>query len=178
MAETAAVSLSPSLAREEAFARIVSRELTSAYRTATVLLRDPAEAEDATQDALVRAWQGWDALRDKERAGAWFGRILVNVCRDRLRARRGPVIGWRDPGSSADPSTRLDERDALEDAFARLTVEQRIVVALRFYLDLPTEAIAERTGVPPGTVKSRLHHALRALRAAYEAEERAIEVER
>ena len=178
MAETAVVGLSPSLEREEAFARLVSRELASAYRTATVLLRDSAEAEDATQDALVRAWQGWDALRDEGRAGAWFGRILVNVCRDRLRARRPTTVRLRDPGSSADPSAPIGERGALEDAFARLTVEQRIVVALRFYLDLPTEAIAERTGVPPGTVKSRLHHALRALRAAYEAEERAIEVER
>jgi RNA polymerase sigma-70 factor (ECF subfamily) len=178
VAETAAVGLNPSLAREEAFARLVSRELASAYRTATVLLRDPAEAEDATQDALVRAWQRWDALHDEERAGAWFGRILVNVCRDRLRGRRTPAVRWRDPGGSADPSMRFDEHAALEDAFARLTVEQRIVIALRYYLDLSTEAIAERTGVPPGTVKSRLHHALRALRAAYEAEDRAVEVQR
>ncbi len=178
MAETAAVGLSRKVEREEAFARLVSRELASAYRTATVLLRDPAEAEDATQDALVRAWQRWDALRDEERAGAWFGRILVNVCRDRLRARRRPTVRWRDHYAPADPATRVDEHDVLEDAFARFTVEQRIVIALRYYLDLSTEAIAERTGVPPGTVKSRLHHALRALRAAYEAEDRAVEVQR
>ncbi len=176
MAEMAAEGLNRSLEREEAFGRLVSRELASAYRTATALLRDPAEAEDATQEALVRAWQRWDALRDGERAGAWFGRILVNVCRDRLRARRPPAVRWRDPSASIDPSVRLGERDALDEAFARLTVEQRIVVALRYYLDLSTEEIAERMGIPRGTVKSRLHHALRALRAAYEAEERAIEV--
>lgn len=178
MAETAAVGLSRTAEREDAFARLVSRELASAYRTATVLLRDPAEAEDATQDALVRAWQRWDALRDEERVGAWFGRILVNVCRDRLRARQARRVRWHDAPSSADPSIRVGERDELEDAFARLTPDQRIVVALRYYLDLSTEAIAERTGVPAGTVKSRLHHALRAMRAAYEAEDRAGEVKR
>ena len=135
MADTTAVRSERRLDREEGFARLVSQELAAAYRTAAVLLGDSVEAEDATQDALVRAWQRWDHLREDERAGAWFGRILVNVC-------------------------------------------QQIVVALRFYLDLSVEAIAERTGVPPGTVKSRLHHALRAMRASYDAQARAPEADR
>jgi RNA polymerase sigma-70 factor (ECF subfamily) len=154
---------------------LVSQELAAAYRTAAVLLRDTAEAEDATQEALMRAWQQWDRLRDDERAGAWFGRILVNVCRDRLRSRRTAVVRWLPDPTSSDPAGDTTEREALWEAFAGLTVDQRIVVALRYYLDLPIEEIAERTGVPLGTVKSRLHHALQAMRAAYEAQERASE---
>ncbi|MGO9206517.1 MAG: RNA polymerase sigma factor [Candidatus Limnocylindrales bacterium] len=175
MAEITAVGSERRLEREQGFARLVSQELAAAYRTAAVLLRDPAEAEDATQDALVRAWQQWDRLRDDEHAGAWFGRILVNVCRDHLRSRRAPVIRWLPDPTAPDPAGDTTEREALWEAFAGLTVDQRIVVALRYYLDLPIEAIAERTGVPLGTVKSRLHHALQAMRATYDAQERVSE---
>jgi RNA polymerase sigma-70 factor (ECF subfamily) len=100
------------------------------------------------------------------------------VCRDRLRRRRTAVIGWLPDPSSPDPAARTAEREALWQAFAGLSVDQQIVVALRYYLDLPLEAIAERTGVPPGTVKSRLHHALQALRAIYDAQERTTEATR
>jgi RNA polymerase sigma-70 factor, ECF subfamily len=175
MADTAAVPTAHRLAREEAFARLVSSELAGAYRTASVLLGNAAEAEDATQDALVRAWQRWDHLRDDERAGAWFGRILVNVCRDRLRARRTVAVGWLPDLGSADPLRSSGEREALWAALARLSADHRIVIVLRYYLDLPLDAIAERTGAPLGTVKSRLHHALQAIRAAYEAQERVSE---
>jgi DNA-directed RNA polymerase specialized sigma24 family protein len=94
MAETRARPEFKQLEREAAFGRSVSRELAGAYRTAAVLLGDPAEAEDATQDALVRAWLRWDQVKDPERIGAWIGRILINVCRDRLRARRANPVRW------------------------------------------------------------------------------------
>ncbi len=178
MADTTAVRSERRLDREEGFARLVSQELAAAYRTAAVLLGDSAEAEDATQDALVRAWQRWDHLREDERAGAWFGRILVNVCRDRLRSRHAAVVRWLPDPAAPDPAARTAERDALWGAFAGLGADQQIVVALRYYLDLPVEAIAARTGVPPGTVKSRLYHALRAMRAAYDAQARAPEADR
>ena len=178
MADTTAVRSERRLDREEGFARLVSQELAAAYRTAAVLLGDSVEAEDATQDALVRAWQRWDHLREDERAGAWFGRILVNVCRDRLRSRHAIVVRWVGDPTAPDPAARTAERDALWGAFAGLGADQQIVVALRYYLDLPLEAIAERTGVPLGTAKSRLHHALRALRAAYDAQARVPEADR
>jgi RNA polymerase sigma-70 factor (ECF subfamily) len=66
------------------------------------------------------------------------------------------------------------ERDALARALERLTPDHRMVVVLRFYADLPIEAIAQRLGEPSGTVRSRLHHALRALRAAYDADSRPV----
>jgi len=175
MAETAGVARDASTVdATTAFAMLVDRELARAYRAAALILGDHSEAEDATQDAFVRAWQRWDRLRDQEHAGAWFGRILVNVCRDRLRARKARSVRWLTTElaeSSPDPG----ERELLEEVLAELSPDHRIVVVLRYYLDLPLEAIAERTGAPLGTVKSRLHHALGAVRAAFDAQERAMD---
>ena len=171
MAETVATS-DERLAREEAFGRLVARELAPGYRTATLLLGDAAEAEDVVQDALERAWQRWDQLRDPDHAGAWFGRILVNLCRDRLRSPRCSPVRWIDEPHEADAASSIAERDAVGRAFASMNADQRIALVLRYYLDLPVEAIAERTGAPVGTVKSRLRLALAAMRAAYEAQER------
>ena len=175
MAETTARPESKELEREAAFGRLVSRELAGAYRTAAVLLGDPAEAEDATQDALVRAWLRWDQVKDPEKIGAWFGRILINVCRDRLRTRRASPVRWLGGDVPTEAGPGLGEREALWQALADLSADQRIVIVLRYYLDLPLEEIAARTGVPSGTVKSRLHHALNAARAAYDAQDRASE---
>ncbi len=175
MTDTLATSPDRRLEREQAFSRLVARELASAYRTASLVLGDPAEAEDATQDALLRAWQHWDQLDDADRAGAWFGRILVNVCQDRLRKARHIQVRWIPDRPVPDAAAVRAERDALGLAFLELSTNQRIAVVLRYYLDLPIEAIATRTGVPEGTVKSRLHLALRAMRAAYDAQERALE---
>jgi RNA polymerase sigma-70 factor, ECF subfamily len=172
MAESAAGAHDRELEREQAFRRLVSRELATAYRTAALLLGDAAEAEDATQDALLRAWQRWDQLKDGDRAGAWFGRILVNVCRDRLRRPRPAPVRWIADRPVPDAVAATAERDALRGAFDELNPDQRIAVVLRYDVDLPIDAIAARTGVSEGTVKSRLHHGLRILRAAYEAQER------
>jgi RNA polymerase sigma-70 factor, ECF subfamily len=172
MAETEAESQDRRLGREQAFRRLIARELGATYRTAALLLGDQAEAEDATQDALLRAWQRWDQLEDEDRAGAWFGRILVNVCRDRLRKPRRAPVRWIPDRAGPDTTAATVERDALRRAFRDLNRDQRIAVVLRYDLDLSIEAIAVRTDVPEGTVKSRLHHALRVLRAAYDLQER------
>lgn len=172
MTDSAVVPINHSRDREAAFADLVERELPAAYRTAAVILGDHAEAEDAVQEALVRTWQHWGRLRDAEHAGAWFGRILVNVCRDRLRARRTAAVSWLVVDPPADQLGDRGEREALWQAVGDLSPDHRIVIVLRYFLDLPLEAIAERTGAPIGTVKSRLHHALEAVRAAYDAHER------
>ena len=75
----------------ERFLRLANGELDRAYRLAGMLLGDQNEAEDATQDALVRAWQAAGSLRDPAGFQAWFDRILVNICRDRLRRRRSSL---------------------------------------------------------------------------------------
>jgi len=168
--------------RSDAFARLVDGDLARSYRLAAVLLGSEPEAQDVVQDAVVIAWERFDALRDRDRFDAWFGRILVNACRDRMR-RRGRVrfIALGEDGSSggaqvehpiADAGPDLAERDALREALGRLSPEHREVVAMRYLLDLPLEEIAERTGERLGTVKSRLHYGLAALRAAYDAADR------
>ncbi len=171
MADRAATT-GAQLERERAFGRLVDRELAAAYRTASLLLRDAAEAEDATQDALEHAWQRWDQLRDPDRAGAWFGQILVNTCRDRMRAPRRSRVRWIGEPSAPDATADLAERDAMNQALADMNPDQRIALVLRYFLDLPVEEIAQRTGAPVGTVKSRLRLALDAVRARYEAHER------
>jgi RNA polymerase sigma-70 factor, ECF subfamily len=150
--------------------------LDRAYRIARLVLLDPVEAEDATHDAALAAWRRFGELRDPERFEAWFGRILVNTCRNHLRARRRLPIsidtaGVRslDPDSGGDPAEAIARRDLLRDGFRSLSPDHREVVALRFYLDLTVEQIADRTGTRAGTVKSRLHYALRALRASVDA---------
>jgi RNA polymerase sigma-70 factor (ECF subfamily) len=155
------------------FEGVGRRELDRAYRLAGLILGDAAEAQDATQEALLRAWKQRRSLRDPDRAQAWFDRILVNACRDRLRRRRH-LVRWADVGDrhtnpAADPFAALHLRDELLGGLARLSADHRIVLVLRYWADLPIAEIAERLEVPAGTVKSRLHYALSAFRSKIEA---------
>lgn len=163
------------ISREAAFELLVQTELPQAYRTATLVLGDATEAEDAVQEAMVRAWQRIAQLRDPARAGAWFGRLLMNVCRDRLRTRRSSPIAWLEPPAGRPPDD-FENREAVLRALAALPAEQRIAVVLRYYLDLSLVEIADRTRAPLGTVKTRLHYGLQAMRASYEANDRGGEV--
>lgn len=157
--------------RADAFSRLLDRSLDRSYRLASLILGGPDEAEDATHDAALRAWQRFDSLRDPSKFEAWFQRILINVCRTRLRAHRRP-LALMPAGPQHDSIAQSVERAALHGAMATLTFEHRTVIALRYLEDLTVEQIAERVGVRAGTVKSRLHYALRQLRTAYEAAER------
>lgn len=159
--------------RPETFCRLVDRHLDGSYRLAAVILGDRVEAEDAVHDAAVAAWRGFGELRDPDRFDAWFRRILVNGCRDRLRvrARRRVVEVGRELVESEHPrvpdaSEATAVRDALGRAIDTLEPDERVMVSLRFHADLTVPAIAETLGIPEGTVKSRLHHAMGRLRAA------------
>ncbi|HJP88019.1 MAG TPA: sigma-70 family RNA polymerase sigma factor [Candidatus Limnocylindrales bacterium] len=160
----------------EGFEALVQSRLDGCYRLAAVLLGDRAEAEDAVHDAVVRAQRSWAGLRDGGAAAAWLDRIVVNECRDRLRRRRvGRAIVAAQPPvdlTSSPVDAGSAERSALRDAIGVLSPDHRVVVVLRYLQDLSVDEIAARTGTPAGTVKSRLHHALRELRAAYDAAER------
>ena len=74
-------------ARAAAFTRLADEHLDKAYHLARAILDDDSEAQDAAHDAFVQAWRKWETLRDPARFEPWFDRILVNACRDRLRAR-------------------------------------------------------------------------------------------
>ena len=164
----------PDLERRRAFDQFTQSRLERAYRLAGLVLRDPSEAEDAVHDAALQAWLHWQELRDTERMDAWFDRILVNVCRARLRRRSIRPLLYDDPPEAPDRDafTGVHARDALFRALATLDADHRIAVVLRYMADLTPAEIAARTGEREGTVKSRLHYALRQARAALEAAER------
>jgi len=163
--------------RRGAFEALVEARLDACYRLAAVLLGDRLEAEDATHEAILRAQRSWPTVRDPGAARAWLDRIVVNECRDRLR-RRGVAravanaVAMAPTASPSGTEATTAQRDALREALGELSPDHRIVIVLRYLLDLPVDEIAARTAAPVGTVKSRLHHALRALRAAYEALDR------
>jgi RNA polymerase sigma-70 factor, ECF subfamily len=146
--------------------RLATRHLDGAYKLAGYMLGDRAEAEDAVQEALVRAWRAWPKLREADSFGAWLDRIVANVCRDRYKAR-GQVrrISMDDEMdvTAADPFSATLNRDAVGRALARLSPEHRVVVVLRYWRDMPLDAIAAHLALPLGTVKSRLHYAQKLL---------------
>ena len=149
---------------EERFLRLAGRELDRTYRLAGLLLGDQDDAEDATQEALLRAWRSITLLRDPDGFQAWFDRIVVNVCRDRLRRRKRirfvPIEQRMEPRSPVDPFRAVLDRDQALRALELLNAHERIVVVLRYWADLTLADVAQRTGWPLGTVKSRLHRAL------------------
>jgi RNA polymerase sigma-70 factor, ECF subfamily len=153
-------------ARSRGFGELAEGHVDTAYRLAGYLLSDSSEAEDAIQEALVRAWRGWPSLREQSSFNAWLDRIVVNVCRDRLAARRGVrVLSYQDEDEieGPDPFRSALAHDAVGRGLEHLPAEQRAVVVLRFWRDLPLAEIAALLEIPLGTVKSRLHNALRTL---------------
>jgi len=164
---------------------LVHRKVESVYRTARTILGHDADAEDATQEAFVAAWRHLPGLRDPERFDAWLGRIVVNACRATIRRRHGvreiQIDGSSDrgdprmgsgglPRDGRQPDDEAIEAIAFDRAFARLSVEDRAILALHHADDLDLEAIAAILGIPTGTVKSRLLRARRALERSLERE--------
>lgn len=157
----------------DALARIVGdRCMAIAFR----ILRDFDLADDAVQTALLTAWSDIRSLRNPERFEPWLHRILTNACYAEARRRRRWSESIRllpvEPVHGSDPYLTVDDRDQLERALRRLTVEQRAVLVFHHYLGLSISEVAERIGIPLGTAKSRLHHATRAMRASLEADAR------
>jgi RNA polymerase sigma-70 factor (ECF subfamily) len=150
------------------FVAALDAELPMAYRLSGYLLADSAEAQDAVQEASVRAWRGWGNLRERERFHAWFSQILVNVCRTRMRRRRRTVDLEDVDLEAGDPFRASLARDTVGRALSALSNELRLVVVLRYWGELSLAEIADRLGIPIGTVKSRHHAALRALRRRIE----------
>jgi RNA polymerase sigma-70 factor (ECF subfamily) len=157
----------------DALARLVGDRCMA---IASWILRDGDLAEDAVQTALVRAWRDLRTLRDADRFEPWLHRILTNECYAEARRRRRWSANIRllptEQTVVEDSVVTVHDRDQLDRAFRRLTLEQRAVLVFHHYVGLPLPEVAARLGVPPGTAKSRLHHATAALRASIEADDR------
>jgi RNA polymerase sigma-70 factor (ECF subfamily) len=144
------------------------------FRVAHRILRDLDAAEDAVQRALVDIWRDLPRLKDLDRFDAWTYRLVVRASLDEARQRRRHAHVRElptDGPSTPDVSGSLATRDALDRAFDRLKPEQRVVVVLHHHAGFPLTEIATILGVPYGTVGSRLHYALRELRAALGVDE-------
>ncbi len=160
----------------DAFASLVHATSDRLYAIAVRILRDSDLAQDALQGALVTAWRQLPNLRDPARFEAWVRRLLVHACYAEARRRRSwtanvrvlPVDGPAGPDGSL---LAVIDRDVLERAFRRLSVEHRAVFVLHHHTGLSLVEIADAIGIPAGTARSRLHYATRTLRAAIEADE-------
>jgi RNA polymerase sigma-70 factor (ECF subfamily) len=144
-----------------------------AYRTAFLILRNRADAEEAVQDAFLRAWRSRQTLHDVNQLHSWLNRIVVNTCCSKLRSelrhrqrRSGDdqldVVADSKP-SPEDDADRAEEAGSVRAALEALPDTLRVPVVLRYYLGLTEQEIADAIGRRPGTVKSRLHEARRIL---------------
>lgn len=162
------------VSKDEVFGRRSDSHLGRALGLACYILGNADEAEDATQEAMTRAWKARRSLRRIESFDAWIDRIVVNTCRERLRRKRKVrEVAQTDEGEPEprDAFGALLARDSIGRALLSLSADQRTVVVLRYWRDLSLEQIAERMGWPLGTVKSRLHYALAAIRERLEQDD-------
>jgi RNA polymerase sigma-70 factor (ECF subfamily) len=160
----------------DAYERLARASADRLYAVAYQITRDGDRADDAVQQALVTIWRELPSLRDPARFEAWTYRLVVRACLTELRSRtRTAHVSLDDdiaPPASRDLASDSATRDQLQRALATLSPEHRAVVVLRHLSGLQIDEIAEVLGVPYGTVASRLHHAIRNLRAAVDAADR------
>ena len=155
----------------EAFAGLVSRHRERGLRFAAGMLGEVADAEEALQDALVRAYRSLGSCRDPERFGAWFLRILVNRCRTRaVRRRRGATLFVRDEialeRAAAKPAEDPEWREEIERALARLDPMQREAFLLKHVEGLEYEEMSRLTGAGIPALKMRVKRACDHLRTS------------
>src|SRR3954468_5565398 len=160
----------------DAFTSLVKASAPRLYGAAKLILRDPDRAQDAVQEALVLAWKHVRAIRDPEAWDAWLYRLTVRACYRLARsAKRRDVTELHvepdaDVAAGHDFTISIVERERLGRELGRLPVDQRAVMVLHFYLDLPLTEAANILDIPVGTAKSRLHRGLDALRSSLSAE--------
>lgn len=163
-----------------AFATLAEAATGRLYGVATLILRDSDRAQDAVQDALVSAWRDVRGLRDPDAWDAWIHRLVVRACyREADRHRRRRLLSDTydpTPPTVGDGSSDLADRDEIERGFRRLTVEQRAILVLHFHVGLSSAETGLVLGIPDATARTRLQRALRAMRAALEADARAIQL--
>jgi RNA polymerase sigma-70 factor, ECF subfamily len=167
-----------------AFDALISGRLDRCYRLAWSILKNDADAADATQDAFVTAWRELPRLRERGAFDGWLNRIVANTALMAYRRRKRrhelqvpPLTGIEVEPAVGDIARRrpseidaVSENDAIQRAFARLRPQDRAILALHHVDEQPLAVIARTLGIPIGTAKSRLHAARRSLEQAMGAE--------
>jgi RNA polymerase sigma-70 factor, ECF subfamily len=149
-----------------------------AFRTAYVLAGNAADAEEAAQDGFVKAWRALGRFRDGAPFRPWLLQIVANEARNRRRSagRRAHLAlraATEHPSGDAAPSPEAallsaEQREGLLAAVNELPEDQRSVIALRYFVGLSEQEVAETLGLPSGTIKSRTSRALERLRESYD----------
>jgi len=156
----------------DAFTQLMRLSAPRLTSVAYLILNDTERAKDAVQDALVKAWRDMGALRDPDAWDAWIRRLTVNICLQVARRDKRRTVLERQaaPAPSAmsidDATVDVTEREWILSELNRIDIDQRSVLVLHYYLDLPMREVAETIGIPMGTASSRLHRGLEALRAS------------
>jgi RNA polymerase sigma-70 factor (ECF subfamily) len=150
------------VADADSFSRLIEPILDPAYRLAAVMLNDRGAAEDAVQEASVKAWRKIGQLRgDAASLRPWFLAIVANECRMSRRTRWWSVLKFGELSSGHE--VRESQTD-LHRALLRLSPEERLPLILHFYLDLPLEEVARTLRVSPSAARSRIYRAAKRLR--------------
>ena len=155
------VALEGERASDVDFDALIGPHLEMGYRTAVAILRNGVEAEDAVQEAAIKAWRRIGQLRDSSMARAWFLAIVANQCRSARRTRWWRVIRLADvPTDESFPADVID----LERSLAKLPGDDRLALFLHFYLDLPLEEVGAVLGLSAAGAKTRVYRAAKKLR--------------
>ena len=165
---------------QRAFEALVVADQPRLYRLAYGILRDLQLAEDATQQALLDIWRDVGRLRDPVKYEGWSYRLLVRICYAEAKRQKEWTTGHDLPSAAeprvADVYRGIADRDQLERGFRHLSMDHRVVLALRHLLGMTPEEVAAVLDLPRSTVYSRLQAAVKAMRGALEAEGRSTTV--
>lgn len=167
---------------QEAYRALFNRYFDELSRTAAILMKSPADADDVVQETFIRTFQALQSYDLDRPFRPWLHRILLNVCKDVWKRRRWlfiPIESAYDVSDQNAPDPEAcflkdDELRRLAQAIRELSPKHQAVVALYFLNEMRISDVAEAVGVPEGTVKSRLHHAVRALRKRLERSDGAL----
>jgi RNA polymerase sigma-70 factor (ECF subfamily) len=157
----------------DAFEALISAAVDRLYGAATLILHDRTLAEEAVQETMIRAWRDLPRLRDATRFDGWLRRILVHACIDVARSNRRQSahaaldVNWR---ASDDEIGQLADRDAIGQAFKRLTLEHRSILVLRHYFGYSVPELANLLRIRLGTAKSRLSRAESVMRSVLQTD--------
>ena len=150
---------------DEGYKGFVIARYPSLVRAAVLFGCNPQDAEDATQEALIKCYRAWSRVTSADDPDAYVYRVLVNgISRGRRRKWRGELPHAEVPEqSTADPAVRVSVSHTVRESLRRLAPEQRQVLVLRYFADLTENQIADILGIAPGTVKSRSSRAIATL---------------
>ena len=155
----------------DSFAVLIEPLLDPAYRLAAVMLADRSSAEDAVQEASIKAWRKLRQLRgDLKSLRPWFLSIVANECRMARRQRWWSVLKLADIPASQSSPEQIGTSD-LRGALLKLSPDERLPLVLHFYLDLPLDEVARALRVSPAAAKSRIYRAAKRLRSDLTLEE-------